>query len=336
MVEMNFSTWHDQRARDPRRLALGTAQWGMPYGIANQSGRPDDAELQALLAVARQAGIQHIDTARAYGDAESRIGAAGLAADGWRVITKLKPELEREGEGLAEVLDATLASLEASRSALCVDTLPTLLLHRYEHRHLCGGRVWRTLLAQRDAGRIRALGVSAATPEQAWAALEDADIEVIQVASNLLDRRLHQHGFFARARELGRTVYVRSVYLQGIAHLDPAQLPEALSGLAEPLLQIRTAAAELGTTPAALFLAFVRELPGVIALLGCERADQLECNLADWASEQVDSAALARLAQALPEIPDALLDPSQWPVEAPSASETRNQTRAPGVATLPT
>jgi aryl-alcohol dehydrogenase-like predicted oxidoreductase len=305
----------------------------MPYGIANASGPPNEAEFDALLDVARAAGIRTIDTARAYGEAEARIGRSRVSEEGFRVITKLAPDLKREGQGLAEVLESVERSLSESRRALDLETLPTVLLHRFEHRHLGGGRVWRSLLAERDAGRIGALGVSAATPEEAWAALEDSDIEVLQVASSLLDRRLHRHGFFARARELGRTVYVRSVYLQGVAHLDPQRLPAPLAGLAVPLAQIRETARELGVEIPALFLAFVRELPGAIALLGCERAEQLERNLEDWANDQVDSAAVARLVDALPEIPEELLDPSRWP--AKPAGEG-NQTPAAGVATLPT
>lgn len=338
MVDMNFSTWQGLRSRDPRRLALGTAQWGMPYGVANTSGPPADAELDALLEVAHAAGIRTLDTARAYGDAEQRIGSRSIPEEGWRVITKIAPDLQREGQGLVEVLESVTASLAQSRQALGVERLPTVLLHRFAHRHICGGRVWRSLLAERDTGRIGALGVSAATPEEAWAALQDPDIEVLQVASSLLDRRLHRHGFFARARELGRTVIVRSIYLQGIAHLEPEQLPTELAGLAAPLAQIRKEAAELGVSSAAFFLAFVRELPGAIALLGCERAEQLQRNLVDWESEKIDSARLARLVDSLPEIPEELLDPSRWP-EIPVASPKEtglHQTTAPSVATLPT
>lgn len=340
MVEMNFSTWHGLRSRDPRRLALGSAQWGMPYGIANASGPPNDAELRALIDAAETAGIRQIDTARAYGRAEERIGQADLAEGDWRVLTKLAPKLQAEGEGVIEALDAMTQSLSESREALGMERLPAVLLHRFQHRHLCGGRVWRALLAEREAGRIGALGVSAANPEEAWAALEDPDIEIIQVATNLLDRRLHQHGFFARARELGRQVIVRSIYLQGIAHLSPESLPEPLRGLKAPLDQIRSQAGELGVSPAALFLAFVRELPGTVALLGCESSAQLARNLADWNSTAVEPSDLARLVDALPQIPEELLDPSRWPVMPAGAAhpsgDALNQTSATSVATLPT
>lgn len=342
MVAMDYSTWHGQRARDPRRLVLGSAQWGMPYGIANRSGPPAPAEVAAMLARARAAGVHTLDTARAYGESEGLIGTLAPPDSGWRVVTKLAPdvlgnELEDVDEGrtlgLGEVLERVAASLEASRRALDRDVLPTLLLHRFAHRHACGGRVWRTLLAEREAGRIGALGVSAATPEQAWAALEDPDIETLQVATSLLDLRLHRQGFFARARELGRTVYVRSVFLQGLGHLEPAALPAALAPLAGPMQAIRQTAHEMGVPARALYLAFVRELPGVHPVVGCETETQLAELLADWSSDAVDAAILMRLVEGLPTHDASLVDPSGWPAiptpaERPPAAPNRAAPRS--------
>lgn len=381
MVAMDYSTWHGQRARDPRRLALGSAQWGMPYGIANRSGQPAPAEVAAMLTRAQAVGIHTIDTARAYGESERLIGALAPQDSGWRVVTKLAPDVlgdepararvtgaeegaeerggglarpkasaEAEAEeasgaapvggalGLGEVLERVAASLEASRRALDRDVLPVLLLHRFAHRHACGGRVWRYLLAEREAGRIGALGVSAATPEQAWAALEDPDIEALQVATSLLDLRLHRQGFFARARELGRTVYVRSVFLQGLGHLEPEHLPAALVALAGPMEAIRQTAREMSVPTRALYLAFVRELPGVHPVVGCETEAQLAELLADWSSDAVDAAILMRLVESLPTHDAALVDPSCWPsiptpAEHPPAQLNRAATRS--LATFP-
>lgn len=335
MVTMDFSTWQGMRERDPRRITLGSAQWGMPYGIANQDGPPNESELRAILATAREAGVHSIDTARAYGESELRIGHAVEPADGWRIVTKLAPDLEGDGADLGEVLGRVTQSLETSREALGQGALTTVLLHRFAHRHACGGRLWRLLLAEREAGRIVSLGVSAATPEQAWAALEDPDIEVLQVASSLLDLRLFRQGFFQRARELGRSVYVRSIFLQGLAFLPPTQLPKALSALAGPIETIHEAAASLGVAPQAFYLAFARALPGVLPVLGCERAHQLESLLADWSSEAIDGVSLSRLVEQLPTAEDDLVDPSRWPrFEAGGSDPSANQTSAASVATM--
>jgi len=339
LVAMDLSTWHDLRARDPRRLVLGSAQWGMTYGIANRDGAPDDAELARLLARAHAAGVHTIDTARAYGESERRIGRALAGADlrVWRVLTKLGPDVHEPGLDVATTLERTTASLAASRNALGLDVLPLVLLHRFAHRHACGGRLWRFLLAEREAGRIDTLGVSAATPEEAWAALEDPDVSAIQVATSLLDLRLHRQGFFPRARELGRTIYVRSVFLQGVAHLEPATLPGFLAPLRESIEQVRAVAARLGVPSRALYLAFVRGLPGVQPVLGCEREAQLAELLADWTSEAVDAASLTPLVEVLPTHDAALVDPSRWPTAASNAAAAGppNQTAAAGVATIP-
>ena len=79
----------------------------------------------------------------------------------------LAPDVHETGLGLANCLERVSTSLSESRVSLGQDTLPVVLLHRLAHRHACGGKLWRTLLAERDTGRIGQLGVSAATPEKA-------------------------------------------------------------------------------------------------------------------------------------------------------------------------
>ncbi len=330
MVRMDLSTWHDMRTRDPRRLTLGSAQWGMPYGIANRSGPPSGNELVAMLERAQAAGVGTIDTARAYGESEVSIGRAlrgqffQEAGQGFRIVTKLDPSVHTPGLDILETFDRVNASLMRSREALGLDVLPTVLLHRFAHRHACGGKLWRLLLTERDAGRIGALGISAATPEEAWAALEDPDVQVLQVASSLLDLRLHRQGFFPRARELGRTVYVRSVFLQGVAHLSPETLPPFLADLAEPMRRIEQYALERGVPSRALYLAFARELlPGARPVVGCENEAQLSELLEDWTNDAVDAGVLAPLMDALPVQVAEVVDPSKWPaVESPQEQET--------------
>jgi aryl-alcohol dehydrogenase-like predicted oxidoreductase len=332
LVDMTLSTWQGMRTRDPRRLTLGSAQWGMPYGIANRTGPPTADELDRLLLLAREAGVRSIDTARAYGESERRVGLALAAHDDWRVVTKLAPDVDAAGLDLSENLGRVTQSLEQSREALGLESIPALLLHRYAHRHAFGGKLWRTLLAEREAGRIAQLGVSAASPEEAWAALDDPDVEILQVATSLLDLRLHRQGFFPKAREAGRTVYVRSVYLQGVAHLGAARLPAFLGGLAEAMRTIERFGRELGVSARVLYLAFVRELPGVHPVLGCETSGQLEQLLRDWEDETIDGALLASLVERLPTAPPALVDPSLWPHAEPIPSST---TLAPRPRTEP-
>ena len=55
------------------KLALGTAQFGSKYGIANQTGKMQSLEIKKILELAKEADLDLIDTAIAYGDGEKRM-----------------------------------------------------------------------------------------------------------------------------------------------------------------------------------------------------------------------------------------------------------------------
>jgi len=333
-MTMDLSTWHGMRMRDPRRLVIGSAHWDAPLDRTDAKGTSATTEIAAMLSRARKAGLRTIETARAYGHSEAQIGRATADQEGWRVLTKLSPDVHRAGLDIAETLDRADRSLDESRRALGRDALPVLMLHRFSHRHACGGRLWRKLLTERESGRIGALGVAAATPEEAWAALQDPDIEVLEVASSLLDLRLHRQGFFPRARELGRSVHVHSVFLEGVALLDPERLPPFLIDLVAPLRTIRSSAARLGVTTRALHLAFVRALPGASPIIPCETDSEFEGLLADWASEAIDDTRIGQLVDSLPTLDSAAVDPSRWPTSEKTTGTPANQPAARSVATM--
>jgi predicted aldo/keto reductase-like oxidoreductase len=69
------------------KIALGTAQFGLDYGIANTQGRVSEAEGRAIVELARARGVDTIDTAMLYGDSEAALGRIGVA--GWQVVSKL-------------------------------------------------------------------------------------------------------------------------------------------------------------------------------------------------------------------------------------------------------
>ena len=216
---------------DAARLGLGSVQWGQPYGIANTAGQPSPSEVSRVIAVAGSAGVNTIDTARDYGSSEELIGALVPRSE-WRIVTKLTAQLPAASS--EDAVTAASESVTASLSALRATVLDTLLLHRLQHMTDWNGAVWRAVLTFRDAGRIRRLGISALGPDEAWTALERADVEVIQVASSLFDQRLARSGFFHAAMAAGKEVFVRSVFLQGAAHLHPDRTPEPPPGSPRP------------------------------------------------------------------------------------------------------
>jgi aryl-alcohol dehydrogenase-like predicted oxidoreductase len=298
------------------RLILGTAQWGIAYGIANRTGTPTPTEVASIAKLAWTAGVRGLDTARAYGRAEEVIGSLQQP---WQVMTKLSPDVAGEGMSEADARARTSESLARSREALKRDVLATVLLHRAIHRTQSGGAAWDVLQAERRAGGIGAIGASVIAVEEVADLFEASDVEVMQVPASLLDQRLFRSGFFDEAARAGRRVVARSIYLQGVAHLAVGDLPAHLAELSEPLTMLDRRARALGITRADLFLSWARyRLPAVGVLVGCESVRQLRQNLRAW-ERPVAEQEIEAIEAAVPELPDRLLDPWRWPAMRPGA-----------------
>lgn len=294
------------------RLALGTAQWGQPYGIANRTGQPSRVQIQEIFDLARAAGIRTIDTARAYGTSEELVGDLLAGDPEWLVTTKLDPRACQDAQDPEDAVRATEASITSSQRALRTTTLDVVLLHRAMDRIALNGAVWEFLCRLRDEGSIKALGISVGTPEEAFGALECEDVALVQVATSLFDQRLVRAGFFEHARACGKEVHVRSVFLQGAAFLEPASLPAPLSSLADPLRSVGQAATAHGCSIDQVFLLFARELGSDRVILGCESAPQLGGNLITWQGEAIPDSVIREVAEAVPDLPEHVLNPARW------------------------
>ena len=304
-------------------LTLGTAQIGMPYGIANSSGRPDDAEAASLLELAVEAGITSIDTARAYGDAEERIGRLLPAGHRNRleIVTKLDVLDHLSGnDGRRSVGSAVEASVLRSARALRTRRIDVLLLHRWQHRRAWNAAAWDALLDLRGEGVIGRLGASVSNPTEAIEALGDGDVKHLQCPVNLLDARWRTPAFNdAVSARKDVVVHARSALLQGLLTMpapgwidvpgvDPTRLCRILDDLVAKLRRAdRTD----------LCIAYVRSLPWVTSVvLGMESNAQLSHNLAAVQRPPLSSEERAHVDSAIPDLPESLLNPALWRVAA--------------------
>ena len=303
------------------RLVLGTAQLGLKYGVANSAGMLADSEAIGLVRKAVAEGVHTIDTARAYGDAERRIGLA-LQPDSppITIVTKLDP-LDRIARDAAPELAVAAAreSIAMSCRALARERLNVLALHRATHRHMWSGAVWRLLLDERRQGRIDRLGVSVQSPHEALDALDDPDVGYLQLPFNILDNRWLETGVIDAIS--GRTdviVHVRSVLLQGllagladdrwpvIAGVVPNELLGCLRRLVHDLRRLNLAD---------LCVAYVRAQQWIGGLIiGMETTAQLVENLSFFDSDTLSRDEVRVVEKRLPRVPETLLDPARWPM----------------------
>jgi aryl-alcohol dehydrogenase-like predicted oxidoreductase len=202
------------------KLALGTVQFGVPYGIANQTGQVSLNSGIDLLQRAWAAGINTLDTAMAYGESEQRLGEIGV--DQWRVISKL-PAFP---EGFSDVRRWVKKSVSDSLAKLKVAKLYGLLLHRPEQLLTSDGEIiYRELLSLKARGKIDKIGVSVYEPAQLDTLFSAFQFDLIQVPFNILDRRFVTSGWFQRCYQLGIEIHVRSIFLQGLLLMQAVKRP---------------------------------------------------------------------------------------------------------------
>lgn len=297
------------RVPDPRYrggLALGTAQLGMDYGIANRGGRPTGEDAFATLDAAWEAGIRVFDTAPGYGAAEELLGDWLVDRAAWDavVVTKLDAAVD------AGDVESVTAAVAASHERLHGPP-DCLLLHDPEavSRWALVAPALRTCL---DRGLVRRIGVSVYEPEQLEEALRHEEISVVQAPTNALDRRIVDSGLLAGGLASGRTIIVRSVFLQGILVLAPSELPPPLAFAAPTVERWRALCERHELAPDAAALRWVRTVASdALVVVGCESALQVARNVALWQAGPLDEAFLAEVA-GLPPAPERLLDPRAW------------------------
>jgi aryl-alcohol dehydrogenase-like predicted oxidoreductase len=293
------------------RLILGTAQLGLPYGIANRSGKPDMATATRLVQTAWEGGVRLFDTAQAYGASAEVFGAAlrtlGLAGQAL-VISKLVPSL------VATDAPNVPGMVHASLGLLGVSALHGLMLHREEQLDLLDGPLGVSLQNLVTTGIVRSLGVSVYTPEAAIRALRHPLISLLQVPASLFDRRFETAGVFTLAYELGKEVHVRSALLQGVLCMEPEALPTPLAPLGLALTAFHEICADHALPHAALALAWtLRRHPKAFILFGAETPGQVRQNL-----DMLDNAdrlfpvLTTSLEAIMPPQTDTLLNPSLW------------------------
>lgn len=207
-------------AAGPQRLALGTVQLGLPYGVANRTGQATAAEAAGIVARARAAGLDTLDTASAYGDSHRRLGEIGVA--GWRVVSKLPP-LPGDASDVGGWVDRCV---EASLAALNVASLYGLLLHRAADALEERGPALRAAVERLKArGVVRKIGVSIYDPALLGDLQEQFPLDLLQAPFSILDRRLETSGWLERLARRGVEVHARSVFLQGLLLMTEDERP---------------------------------------------------------------------------------------------------------------
>ena len=293
-------------------LCLGTVQFGMKYGINNQIGRqPARGESFEMLDYAVDHGIDTIDTAAAYGEAEEIIGSY-LRVRGkkhkLKVISKLRPNVI-EGRKPAEKI--VTEECKNSLHRLSVEQLDGYLLHTPEY--IYQEEVLAALVGLKKEGYIKNIGVSIYDLKEGCAAIDTGVVDYIQLPYSILDQRGIKEGFITAAKSAGIKIFTRSAFLQGLFMMEPGSVPKHLQKAVPYLEKIEKILEQYEADKISAILQFVKQEKQIDYLVfGVEKIEQLEEDSRKADQADVPEECLQQLKKEINNVAQAIIFPSLW------------------------
>ena len=285
------------------KIVIGTAQFGMNYGIANQNGQVDKNEMESILNFAYENDINTLDTAKIYGNSERSIGNyLKKTGKSWDVITKVK------------YADKSIfEQIQDSKEKLTVRPF-VVLTHTAE---LFLNQEFQSILQQAKVKKlINRIGVSLSNEKEINQVLAtELKPDIIQLPMNILDTRLYRCGILSKLFNKGIEIHVRSAFLQGLFYLSKTDLEKRFSDVVPQLHKLKLIAAKADLTLAELSLLWLVNLKEVRkVIIGLDNVCQLKAHL-ETLKKNVDSSVFEE-ALSIQYENENILNPSLWPAKS--------------------
>lgn len=240
---------------DVKKIVLGSAQFGMDYGIANSAGQVRESEVEKILKLAYSVQIDTIDSAFQYGSSESIIGK--LTNHHFKIITKLSPLSLNIDDINTQVNNQYQLSLNRLQRKYC-DGL--LVHHAADLLSPKGELLYQTLLELKATDKVKKIGVSVYSPEEVHELMDRFDIDILQFPMNLFDQRFLQNNLLKHLKKKGIELHVRSIFLQGLLLMNSVDISAYFNDIKPILSSLRIECQEKGIEVRQALIQFVASI----------------------------------------------------------------------------
>lgn len=291
-------------AGDYPPLILGTANFGLNYGVANKHRMLSEAEIQGILSWAQINGISRFDTAMAYGSAQNLLGRYLDTTKNIDVDSKLDPASCKSS-------DIIISTTKEILKNLGIGQLSVLYLHDENLLNSSSAyEISKGVNKLLELGLAKQVGVSIYSEEGITRSKRHIpELSVFQVPENICDRRLLDSEIVKSLHEAGNTFIVRSVFLQGLLLMEPSAIPPNLRLAKKNVQELIEFSGKKALTVAELCLAYARSISWVNGIIvGAASLDQLK--------------EVSKIVPSLPEgwvseistLPSEIIDPRKWSI----------------------
>ncbi len=255
---------------DFSKIILGTAQFGLNYGINNTNGQIPNNEIFKILDFAFKNNIKILDTSPVYGNSEKQIGKylEKNPDKDFKIITKISnTEISLEDQ------------LKDSLGNLKIKKVETILFHSLDLFKKFENEL--PFFIKFHKGKyFNQLGVSVYGNNQVNSVLEDGRIDRVQLPFNMLDNSNIREKIILRLKSDGKNIDVRSVFLQGLFFKPVHKLPKNLMTLKKYLSFLRKLSDESNYSIEGLSLNYVLSKSYIDHLIiGIDSLKQLKLNI---------------------------------------------------------
>jgi aryl-alcohol dehydrogenase-like predicted oxidoreductase len=281
-----------------QKLALGTVQFGMNYGINNNTGIPKDEDVSNILDFAYKSDINTLDTAIAYGNSQERLGK--LSRNNFQIISKFS--------GIYNFRDLK-NELTKSLSHLRIKKLYGFMFHNANDL-IENPNMWNFLEKLKSSNKIQKIGFSIYNDIELSKILNFGFVpDIVQLPYSILDRRFENS--LIKLKQLGVEIHVRSVFLQGLYFREINSIPKKLNCLKPVLEKLHQICKTNNISMSSLALNFVKQNKNIDKIvIGAESKVQLEDNITVMNKDIDDN--ILELINKLDVVEKELLNPVNW------------------------
>jgi len=261
------------------KLVLGTAQFGLDYGIANKIGKPEENKAFEIMKYAAENGISYFDTAYSYGNSETTIGKFLNTYEAYKnkinIITKI-PSLKEEKLNEKNINNRFFESLHRleQKSLYCY------MIHDFSDIANNCDEIEKIFLKLKENGYIKKIGVSIYEPYQLEFLFKYFDFDLIQLPISILDQRFITDKFLQRLKRKNIEIHARSIFLQGLLFLEENNLPPKINKFKDYISRLNKISLKYNLPKEEIALLFVNAINEIDKIvIGVEKIDQLQRNV---------------------------------------------------------
>ena len=252
------------------KIALGTAQFGLDYGINNKRGKIPFSEVEQIIKLCYDNGIGMLDTAFSYGDSEDVIGAILVKNNyNFNIISKLPSKA---------LPNNVLFHFKKSLERLKQNELYGYLLHNFKTFKKYP-EIWKILQDLKNSKNVKKIGFSLYYPSELdYLFKNNIDFDIIQIPYSIFDQRFENYFFELKKRNI--EIHVRSVFLQGLFFKKQRELSENFIKIREKIKIINQMSKNMITSIASVCLEFAlmnKKIDKVV--IGVDNIKNLQDNL---------------------------------------------------------